>query len=116
MKIKRISKSIKTAAMLFSLLLVTSIFSVTGTTLISATEISAKEQVSTIDDVIKNDKWIEMEKEAAVIDFQSKGLLSSESKATYLMNKYDGAVATTRKGGVSQRIQNGGWECLLQNK
>ncbi|EGP4999162.1 TPA: hypothetical protein QFK26_002392 [Enterococcus faecium] len=109
MKLKRKSKSIKMMATLFSLLLITSIFSITGTTLVSATEINSKEQISAIDDVIKNDKWIEMEKEAAVIDFQSKGLLSSEAKATYLMNKYDGAVATTRKGGVSQRIQNGGW-------
>lgn len=109
MKLKKMLKPIKTMAMLFSLLLVTSIFSITGTTLASAAEINSEEQISTIDDVVKNDKWIEMENEAAVIDFQSKGLLSPEAKATYLMNKYDGAVATTRKGGVSQRIQNGGW-------
>lgn len=116
MKLKRKSKSIKMMATLFSLLLITSIFSITGTTLVSATEISSKKQISAIDDVIKNDKWIEMEKEAAVIDFQSKGLLSSEAKATYLMNKYDGAVATTRKGGVSQRIQNGGWNVYYKAK
>lgn len=107
MKLKSVLKPIKTMAMLFSLLLVTSIFSITGTTLASAAEINSEEQISTIDDVVKNDKWIEMENEAVVMDFQSKGLLSPEAKTTYLMNKYDGAVATTRKGGVSQRIQTG---------
>lgn len=109
MEPKRVLKPIKTMAMLLSLLLFTSTFSLTGSTLASAAETKSEEQISTINDVVKNDKWIEMEKEAAVIDFQSKGLLSPEAKANYLMNKYDGAVATTRKGGVSQRIQNGGW-------
>lgn len=109
MKYKQLFQPIKLATFLFSLLLIVSTFSASEATLVYATDINSEEKISEANDVVKNDKWVEMEKEATAIYFQRESTLTPDEKAAYLINKYDGAVATTRKGGVSQRIQNGGW-------
>ena len=105
----KIFKSVRFAAVMFSAILISSIFFISSATLVSASEINTEKLATKIDDVVKNDKWIEMETELALMNFQNRGVLNLEDQTAYILEKYDGAVASTRQGGVTQRIQNGGW-------
>lgn len=114
MKKKKGLKLINFVATIFSAILVFSTVSLSATTVVSAAEFNSEESVTIIDDVVKNDKWIEMENELSVMSIQRGRSLTEEAKTeedrtAYILEKYEGAVASTRKGGVTQRIQNGGW-------
>ncbi|MDO7873079.1 MAG: hypothetical protein Q6A81_17275 [Enterococcus casseliflavus] len=116
MKRKNGLRLINLIATLFTAILIFSTVSLSATTVVSAAEISSEETTTKIDDVVKNDKWIEMENELSVMSMQSARSLNPEARSAYILEKYDGAVASTRKGGISQRIQNGGWNVYYNTK
>lgn len=109
------------ATIILSFFLLLSVFSISTATLVSADEVNSNDDFANLDDIVKNDKWIEMENELAVMEInqsRSRSLspTSTEDRAAYILEKYDGAVATSRSAGVSQRIQNGGWNVYYNTK
>lgn len=81
-----------------------------GINVYASDEVKSGQSVAATDEsnMIKNEKWIELEKEVARLEIQDRANLNPEARAAYLLEKYDGAAITPPQAeGIGQRIQNG---------
>ncbi|PTO35347.1 hypothetical protein [Enterococcus mundtii] len=102
-KFKFSFKPILTVLMTALLLLTT--ISITTSIVVGASEIEETEYTADV----KNDKWLELEKESSTIEFQFAAKMNPEEVTEYLFSKYDGAAMYSVRANIGQRLQNGGW-------